>query len=181
MKKLTLLLVFFTIYSFSQDNLTLGLTQDLRLATSKDEAGNKPFTPDLIINFDWEMAQFDSFYPSIKLQYEYANLHGGTFTKYTFSGGLTWCEVSAFGYDYPNLEIGLFLGVGSLDRPTLPMLPSMGVYSVILEGSYEFFRGVRGVVKFELNNAPDLNYLYEDNTTRKNISVGVEFSLFEVD
>lgn len=176
---LIIFIMLISVKCHSQDKVTFGVTQDVRLALSDDNAGNKAYTPDIIFNMDWECAQFGNFYPALKMQYEYADLHGGTFTKYTVSGGITCNKISMFGYDYPNLEVGLFLGGGVLARPSISHMPDQGVYSIIIEASYKIFKGFRGVLKYEMNNAPDLNYLYKDNTIRHNVSAGIEINLIK--
>lgn len=183
-----LIIVMVCLFSFNkcnaQDKLTLGITQDVRLALAMDsEHGNPNPTPNMIINWDWETAQFDSFYPSIKLQYEFANLGGGKLSRYSMHGGLTWNDVKTPkilfipAYDWPGLEIGLFAGTGFLSRPGIDYVASGVIWSVLGELSYKIAPGVRLVAKYEVLNRPDLTQLYGGKNVRGNGSGGIEFDL----
>lgn len=63
----------------AQEQVSFGLYQDIKLATSKDNHGNTPFTTDIIITSNWEGKQFKDYYFSIQPFYQFADLNGGKF------------------------------------------------------------------------------------------------------
>lgn len=189
MKNLSKILIAFILIASpinAQDKVTIGITQDVRLAFSEDNAGNKPFTKDIILFADLEGPQFGSFYPSVKLQYETADLAGGEFLKYTVSGGLTYTDLympKIWFIPAYDIDFGLFLGGGLLSRPTInnmknfDAVPAHLVYSVIFEASVKLTRTISFLVKYELNNATDLKFLYGTNEVRNNVSAGFKITV----
>ncbi|WP_034039775.1 hypothetical protein [Wocania ichthyoenteri] len=183
-KYIILFTTLITISCYSQDKLTLGVTQDLRLGLAMDKKhGNPNVTPNMLFNWDWETKQFKSLYPVIRLQYEFANLSSGKLSRYSVHGGLTWNKVKTPkilfipAYDFPNMEIGMFLGVGMLSRPNNVQVSPALIYSVTIEVSYTIFKGFRGVLKNELINRPDLYQMWNSNVKKINVSAGFEIDL----
>jgi len=68
-----------------QNNVAVGVTQDLKLALVDDDYGNEPFTLDAILKVEYHAGELDfmTFYG----QWERAALAGGTYDRVAFGTG----------------------------------------------------------------------------------------------
>ncbi|MFK5981499.1 MAG: hypothetical protein QM499_01195 [Flavobacteriaceae bacterium] len=128
MKKLILIIVL-AIGLNATSQIELGLYQDVKLAVTKDDAGNTPFTTDLVFTakmynggtrtYNWTHEIF--VYPYL----EYADLSGGTYLRYAMGLGYT--------FRLPlNLAISTSFDFGLINRPTksVTTFSSNGIFEV---------------------------------------------------
>ena len=125
MKKLIIILVIllFTISAYSQD-VTISLSQDIKMATIEDDYGNKPFTTDVYVKAKW--MELDVYYAT--LGYEYADL-SKSYNRANFGMGVY--------KDFGNLTIGSDVNIGMIIREKQTFFPSFGIDA---EVSYLFGR-----------------------------------------
>jgi hypothetical protein len=84
MKKILLLLfALFTISTYSQEHIRIGLFQDGKLLVSDDDHNNTAPTLDLTLSVDLQGKQFNYYYFSIRSQIEYADLWSGELYRYS--------------------------------------------------------------------------------------------------
>ena len=67
------------VTTHAQNNISIGLYQDIKLATVGDDKGNNPFTLDAKLDIGLHGFQLKNYYFSIHTQFEYADLKGGDF------------------------------------------------------------------------------------------------------
>tara|TARA_R110000850_G_scaffold72024_14_gene158747 strand:- start:1906 stop:2415 length:510 start_codon:yes stop_codon:yes gene_type:complete len=90
MKKLLVLLVLaFSLNSFSQDKIKLSFYQDAKLATIDDGHGNEPFTLDFLFKFKMTGKQQEFGYMVISPIFEYAEIEG-VYKRYAVDLGYTF-------------------------------------------------------------------------------------------
>ena len=91
--KTKLILIFLLLAMSAQAQIELTLMQDLKLATTADDAGNEPFTLDLktYLRFYNKGSKHQWLHNSYAgISYEYANLYGGDYTRYAMGLGYTF-------------------------------------------------------------------------------------------
>tara|TARA_R110002073_G_scaffold128999_6_gene275286 strand:- start:52263 stop:52838 length:576 start_codon:yes stop_codon:yes gene_type:complete len=83
-KIITILVVlFFSEKMASQEMFSVDVFADPKLAIMTDDYGNKPFTPNLLVNFSVQSKQLESGYYFFGQALEYADLHGGKYFRYS--------------------------------------------------------------------------------------------------
>lgn len=98
MKNLILLLLPLTL--LGQGNIGVTVAQDVRLATMKDSNGkNSPFTTDVIFRVDLQGNQNKYGYLIVGAEYEYADLKGSAYNRYSFNIGYAFNEFKMLGTD----------------------------------------------------------------------------------
>ena len=74
-----IILILSTAICSAQDNISIGLYQDIRLATVGDDKGNDAFTTDVKLDISLQGYQLNQYYFSVNTQFEYATLKGGDY------------------------------------------------------------------------------------------------------
>ena len=103
-----ILFLLFTALLVSQEIVSIGIYQDVKLAVQTDDYGNKPFTRDLIIRLNMQGNQQRFGYMVIFPEFESANLKGGLYTRWSANGGYIFNQV------INNIEIGTTVSVGDI-------------------------------------------------------------------
>ena len=88
MKKLIIILILFTINSYSQ-NWSIGVFQDMKLAIQEDDYGNSPFTVDVIVKSELFFNEGNIGKFMVYPQAEYADLAGGHYVRIAGGVGYT--------------------------------------------------------------------------------------------
>ncbi len=148
---ITSILVLGSMCLVNAQSFSLGVSQDVRLATSKDDHGNSPFTLDGIISLDLNGKQWGQFVPALRLQYEYADLSGGAFSKYDIGAAITWNQIKGI----PKLEMGLSAGYGVIAR-NIPNTGDTGSVSFSGDIAYMLFGPVGLYSKFTMMDRSDI-------------------------
>ncbi len=163
MKNLLILLSLISINLHSQESISFSLLQDVKLGLGMDsEHGNTGFTPDVIINMNWEGKQFEYYYFSIQSFYEHAELSSGYFKRYGVNG--IW-NLNRLIVD--KLEIGIGVGLGMINRPNAA---GLGSYSGAIDISYPIYKNLSVIVKNEYVRRPLLDAF------RYNLSAGLKYT-----
>ena len=131
----------------------------------KDNHGNTPFTPDLIITSNWEGKQFQYYYFSLQPFYQYANLQSETFQRYGFN--LNW-NFNKLIIDKTTLTIGTGLAVIHRPYPTIS-------YQFNTELSYKLLEWLDVSLRNELIKRTDL----PNNKLGYNLSFGIIIQPFK--
>ena len=172
MKPQIIILLLCSAICFSQQKLSLSVYQDTKLLITGDNKGNDPLTPDLIFNMDWEGKQQTWYYFSIKTQYEFANLVGGKFYRYTVNGICNFNKLIV-----PKMEFGIGLGFGALHRPNTD---GLGTYSLTTELNYPLTKNIKASVKYEIVRRSDLVELYhEPQPFKPNLAIGFRITIID--
>ena len=83
-KIITILVVLFISEKIaSQEMFSVDVFADPKLAIMTDDYGNKPFTPNLLVNFSVQSKQLDYGYYFFGQALEYADLYGGKYFRYS--------------------------------------------------------------------------------------------------
>lgn len=96
---------------FAQDKVSLAIYQDARFAFVGDDRGNDPGTLNLVARFKMQGNQQAFGYMVIFPEYEYANLAGGKYIRYSANIGYTFNKLII-----NNLEANASGGFGYIDR-----------------------------------------------------------------
>ena len=81
MKNLTYILLFISCSLTAQENVSVSLCQDAKLAFVGDDIGNDAFTTDVIIRLNLKGSQDKIGYGYMFPEFEFANLKGANFNK----------------------------------------------------------------------------------------------------
>ena len=111
MRKLALLLVLVVMSMNAQEKVSLNVSVDGRLALLGDDKGNEPLTLNTLIRFELQGNQQDYGFMFIAPEYEYADLDGGEYHRYSANVGYTFNR-----YAIERLEIGISMGFGYIVR-----------------------------------------------------------------
>ena len=90
-------------------SIAIAVYQDARLLVSGDNIGNDPGTLNLIFRAKMQGNQQEHGYMVVFPEYEYANLKGGKYVRYSANIGYVF---NRFG----NFELGASFGYGWIDR-----------------------------------------------------------------
>lgn len=111
MKKLILIIaILTTTVSVSQKAITLNINQDAKLLIAGDNKNNKAGTLDLTISTEWQGIQSQSGYVIVRPEFEYANLTGGIYRRYSANVGYS------FNQWLDNVTLTATLGHGILSH-----------------------------------------------------------------
>ena len=164
MKKLFIIMVLISTISKAQEKISIGIYQDAKLSIMKDNYGNIPFTPDVIITVNLEGKQFKHYYFSVQPFYEFADLHGGKFHRYGINTNWNLNQLII-----PNTTITAGLGLGMIHRFSMGT-PS---YQANLEIKHKLAQWIELAIRTELVRRSEL----ENPQFKPNLSYGVVFNL----
>lgn len=172
--KLLIHSLIFLVTFILQAQVSLGVYQDARLLVLGDNKGNAPGTIDLIATLDMRGNQFAVYYFNIKALYEYANLAGGKFHRYSVHTG--W----VFNKWFENIEAGIFTGVGIIHRDKELRVGGVLTYSLMGEINYKITDKLTASAHYELLYRNDLVGLYnEPNPIKPNFSIGLKYQILK--
>ena len=163
MKKLFIILMLFTAIVQAQEKISIGIYQDGKLSFMKDNHGNIPFTPDVIITVNLEGNQFKYYYFSIQPFYEFADLYGGKFHRYGFNTNWNFNHLII-----PNTTIVLGAGLGSIVRENYGSLS----YQANLEIRHKLLKWLEISIRTELVRRTEL----QTPQFKPNLSYGFVFN-----
>lgn len=130
--KLLTIMLLTSIIANSQEQITFGIYQDVKLVLGmdKEHLNDKP-TFDMVFNLNLEGNQFEYYYFSIQAQYEHSDLYGGKLDRYGVN--LMW-NFNKLIID--DLTASFGFGGHVISRP---WIDGMATYSLLNELSYEIF------------------------------------------
>lgn len=125
--KLSILLI--CSVSFAQEHITLNTTQDARLLFVGDEKGNEAGTINLTFRSEWQGKQQKYGFMFVAPEFEYADLQGGIYRRYSMNVGYTFnkflddwrpfeLSISGFNlisFDWSKFEYTASIGIGTID------------------------------------------------------------------
>ena len=88
--KVLIIFLLFTIAGFSQEAIGFQVTQDARLAVTKDDHGNDPITADIQMKLILQGNDSKTGYLVVSPKYEYAQLYGGDYSRFGFEAGFSF-------------------------------------------------------------------------------------------
>lgn len=161
--KLLKVVIFITIllnitFLFSQENITINYSMDAKLLFIGDDKGNNPGTINYNIRSEWQGKQKESTLLGINIsgylfvapEFEYADLQGGIYRRYSVNAGYTfnkWIEkvnfTTSIGYGIIQYNGG-YRGFGSN-----------------FQIGYEIVKGIELFIDAEFVNRKDL-WIYND-------------------
>jgi hypothetical protein len=168
MKNLILLLLLFPLTIIAQENIAINVAQDLRMATTGDSNGNKAFTTNIMARVDLQSNQLSTGYLVVGVQYEYADLEGSSFNRYSLNAGYTFNKFNLFGSD--KLEFTLLGSYGGTVRTVFRhdryIRPIFASFSGSMSLSYPIGdTGFRVIAIGQLLHRVDKTSLYGDDAS----------------
>lgn len=168
MKLIILLLITLSLNA----QVNLGVYHDVKLGLKGDGA-NPAGTTDIIFEMEWRGKQFKTHYFALKTQYEYADLTGGKFQRYSVNVGWAFNKLIV-----DKLEAGIFAGIGMIHRGKEMRLGGLPSYSITGEISYPIAKRLRVGGKYEIVYRSDLKALWdEDKLYKPNFSIGIKYQI----
>ena len=157
--KTKLLLVFLlfckSTLSYSQKHFDLTVHQDTKFIFVGDKRGNNVGTVDILLKIEVPVIKFPKSYITVFPSYEYANLNGGTFKRYSVGAGYIFK-----GVYFKNINIGLFSDFGFITRNS----KSGSSFGFNTEISYKLTRRVSLSYVHQITERSDLKFLYNDDS-----------------
>ncbi|WP_166964673.1 hypothetical protein [Yeosuana marina] len=95
----------------AQEKTTISVFQDAKLLVAGDNKGNKALTPNIITRLNMQGNQQKWGYMTVFPEFEYAQLKGGNYIRYSANLGYTFNKLVI-----KNTEAGAFAGWGWIDR-----------------------------------------------------------------
>ena len=166
MKK-TILILIFAIGLTATAQIEFAAYQDVKLATMEDDAGNKPLTADVVI-----LAKFynggnraDNWSKQIfyLIDFEYANLNGGEYIRYSAGVG--------YRFDIWKLQLSPSIDYGIINRWDRAFSSFNGLIDLTYMLTPKF--GVSALAS--LTQRQDLKWKYSDNKLVKGFYIGAKF------
>lgn len=108
-----LFLLFYLVFSsvFAKQTMDISFHHDSKFLFIGDERGNDAGTLDFILRADFRLKKFARSYLTVGPSYEYADLVGGTFTRYSL--GIGYVREKVF---LKNLSFGVYPNYGLISR-----------------------------------------------------------------
>ena len=142
----TLIVIGGMCLSHCQDNVSISIYQDAKLAFVGDDKGNDAFTPNILTRVNFNCKQDKNGYGFVFPEFEYAALQGGEYFRYSLNGGYTFNQI------IPKIEASLTGGIGMIHRNNVSGL-SLGCSGVL---SYKLGRFSPSIM-LQLTDRYDLN------------------------
>ena len=154
---------------FAQENVTINISQDVRLALVGDDRGNQPFTPNLSFRSEWQGKQQKLGYMIVSPEFEYADLQGGIYRRYSANIGYT------FNTWVKNIDFTSTLGYGLIDYNG-----GFTSFGSNLQISLKIVNGLKLFIDTEIIDRKDLT-IYSNKTLGERIRIsgkaGVKINL----
>lgn len=170
MKKLILSALILILASLSlnaQDNITVSLIQDVKLALYENEHDLQPFTANPTLKVRLNGKQFKSGYMTLGSFVEYADLskkYKGYFIRYGVEGGYSFNNLGLF-------EIRALIGVGVINREFITK--GVGTYHFGSEVAINITNWLNVVSDFYMIRRSDLN----NKELQPTVKLGIEIKL----
>lgn len=148
-----------TTLLFSQERVSIGIYQDVKLATQADDYGNKPFTRDLIIRLNMQGNQQSFGYMVMFPEFETADLKGGLYSRWSANGGYVFNFIK-------NVELSATVGIGVIHRHKVGYASFGGGGTI----SYQINR-IKLVSLWQLTSRKDIDKI------RNSLFFGIEINL----
>ena len=165
--KVTILVLLIATAAIAQDRITLNVAQDLKFLVVGDDRGNDAGTADLLIRSEWQGKETNVGYLFVAPEFEYSNLQGGDYRRYSLNAGYTFIVL-----DW--LELSASAGYGFIDRVNYGADFSPGAQ---LEAVYKISDGFKIYYAWQWVERSDL-YEY-GSPTRGSGFIGIKVSLFK--
>ena len=169
--KFILLIIFLqlSIHTYSQNSFNVTVHQDTKFIFIGDEIGNHRGTINILLKVELPLIEFSKSHVFIFPSYEYAGLHGGTFTRYSLGVGYTHNDVY-----FKKLNLGLYLDSGAIFRMQKKS-PSFGLG---VEVSYRLTKRFSLSYVHQMMERTDLKLIYnEDSFVRNSSFMGFKIHL----
>lgn len=164
------LLFFLTLSSmFARQTVDISFHHDSKFLFIGDERGNDAGTLDFILRADFRLKKFAKSYLTVGPSYEYADLAGGTFTRYSL--GIGYVQEKVF---LKNLSFGVYPNYGLISRQHV----KTGSFGINIELFYKISKRFSLSYVHQTLERTDFIALY-DSTTKFIGSgfIGVKFAL----
>lgn len=100
----------------AQEQFSVNITQDAKLLFAGDEKGNAPGTINLTIRSEWRGKQQAWGFMFVAPEFEYADLNGGIYRRYSANVGYTFQLDRVFATDaLKNVQATSSIGIGTID------------------------------------------------------------------
>lgn len=116
MKKIILIALLCTFTLSAQENLTVSIGQDVKLALYENDHDLQPFTANPTIKARLNGKQFTSGFMTLGAYFEYADLskkYRGYYVRYGVEGGYTFNKLRLLNV---NFELTPYIGLGIVNR-----------------------------------------------------------------
>jgi len=171
MKKLILIALLCTFTLSAQENLTVSIGQDVKLALYENDHDLKPFTTNPTLKVRLNGMQQELGYLTIGSFVEYADLsknYRGYFVRYGVEGGYSFNQFELFRIPF---EIRTLIGFGIINRE----------FEVKGAGTYHFGSEIALNVFKWLNVTTDMYFLkrsdLENQKLQPTVKLGLEFKI----
>lgn len=163
----TLVLLLNVASLFAQDRITLNIAQDAKFLFIGDDRGNDAGTLDLLFRSEWQGKQTSVGYMLVAPEFEYSNLQGGDYRRYSLNLGYTLTFAAPF-------EFTATAGYGVIDRKHVGADFSAGAQ---LEAAFAISPNFKLYTAYQFTERSDL---YEYGTpTRGSGFIGIKIGLFK--
>jgi hypothetical protein len=155
------LLIFGLHQCSAQDNIGISLHQDGKLLIIGDNIGNNAGTLDLVFRLKLQGYQDKWGYAIVFPEYEYSNLAGGKYVRYSINTGYVFNKLIL-----DNLEVNITGGFGWIDRFGTTYSASFGS-----ELAYKINKKIKASLMNQYTNRSDIG------VWRYSVLWGLEFTL----
>jgi hypothetical protein len=178
--KTTLLLLIIALTANAQSDIAVSINQDARLAIFGDGNGNNPFTHNTILRVDLQDNQRDLGYYIVGVEYEYADLNGSSYNRYSLNVGYTFNQFNIFWTD--KLEATALLNYGMTVRELTQVNKKVDSAFIGFASSFTLAYPIGANFKVQLigqlSHRIDKNTLYREDANYTFDSLQVDFSGF---
>lgn len=137
-------------FLLSQEAVTLNYSMDAKLLFIGDDKGNNPGTINYNIRSEWQGKQFQHGYLFVAPEFEYADLKGGIYRRYSTNVGYTFNQWIDKVNITPSIGYGVIQYNGGYKG-----------FGANLQVSYEITKGIEVFVDAEAVDRKDL-WIYND-------------------
>lgn len=164
---ISFIVMFLSGVLFAQDNVLLSAYQDGKLAFFKDNAGNSPFTLNVLLRGEGQTDQRKYYYGALVAEFEHADLYGGVYNRIGLGHSWTFNRVFRYKSDFAvfnwfyfkpkNIEFSTSATTGMIWRFSHSYLM---VFQVTGEVSYKLTKNLKFALLGQLINREDLRSEY---------------------
>ena len=152
-----------------QNNISIGIFQDAKLATIGDDIGNNAFTLDAKISIALQGQQFKNYFFSVNIEYEYAKIKGGDYSSVLITPNWTFNKI------INKLEFSGGPLVGILYRWN----ESYGTYGTSFKFSYKITSRLKISILGQSIYRADLRWRWNTKGLSYNGYFGIEYKIIK--
>ncbi len=152
-------------FLLSQENISVNTYIDPKLMILGDDKGNPPSTLNLLIKAELQGNETNVGYLIVVPSYEYANLQGGKYQR--------WSAGVGFTFQNKRFELTPLVNYGIIQRYNASFMSFEGV----LDLSYKLSNRFKISALNSLTQRKDIDYNYGSNNWVWNFNLGVKFNL----